>query len=72
MKTIRKTMTFAVPNWAAWQTTDADGALWVWELVPQERKNDYHEQWTVLEGRGVRVGKIQPPLDWRKTKRRIK
>lgn len=69
MKTIRKTLTFEVPDAYEWESESPLGTLWVHTVEPHADDdigwvaNDYD---IALTRNGV------PNPDWRKTKRRIK
>jgi hypothetical protein len=58
-------MTFdEAPDWVNWIAQDADGAVWGYEVEPNQQHNGWYENEV---GRIVRLGTGTPPDDWQAT-----
>ena len=58
---------FDLPDWARWIATDADGAVWAYEVEPLMHDTGWYENEV---GRRALIGRRAPPGDWRDSLKR--
>lgn len=61
-KPVLQVPSFILPEWAAFIAQDADGTWWAYEAEPNQQDTGWYENEV---GRIQRLGKTEPPLDFR-------